>query len=421
MFTTTYRPTIIEDFVGNKNAVQSLKQWMLDWNPDDKKNKCALISGLCGIGKSLMTEIVLSPSLKKMEANTEENTEENMKANMKVTYNIINLALDDDRNKDYMNNVIKPLIKIKKTLDGKNNVLVVSDIDSGNDYGFIATLTECIKETKIPIVCICDNRYDQNIKPIINYCLDIKMTKPTYPEVYRLVYNIVTAEKIKIKEPEIKELYELSQGDIRFMLNTLQFGSIKGKKNLQSANIFETTANLLTMDETIDSKYETYWFSNDLHTLMVHENYIGNTFCVKDEVKKLDNLSYSADALADADLFETRVNMANWEFLPHVALSTINAASKCNKKTMIKFPQFLSKISIMNKNKREKLKYEKVSFFEKETKKETKIKSAKVLKEKVPKVVKEKVLKENIVKEKVLKEDTEIKKPRGRPNKIIIV
>jgi hypothetical protein len=186
------------------------------------------------------------------------------------------------------------------------------------------------------------------------------------------------------------------------------------------------------MDETIDNKYETYWFSNDLHTLMVHENYIGNTFCVKDEVKKLDNLSYSADALADADLFETRVNMANWELLPYVALSTINAASKCNKKTMIKFPQFLSKISIMNKNKREKLKYEEVSFFEKESN----VKLAKVLKEKVPKVIKEKVpkvikekvpkvIKEKVpkvLKEKPLKEtqDPEMKKPRGRPKKIII-
>jgi replication factor C subunit 1 len=382
MFTTIYRPKTPTDFVGNKIAFDSLTSWLLKWTPDDKKNKCALIFGLCGIGKSLVAEMVVLDQ---------------------YNYNIINVGLDVDRNKDYLNNVIKPLIKIKTTIDGKHNVLVVSDIDSGNDYGFIATLTECIKESQIPIICICDNRYDQNIKPILNYCLDIKMTRPSYPEVYRLMNRVILAEKLRIKEHEIKDLYEQSNGDIRFMLNTLQFGLIKNKKNIQSANIFETTASLFSMDETIDSKYETYWAANDLHPLMIHENYISNTFCVKDEVKKMDNLAYSADALADADLFETRINMyANWEFGPYVGTSTIQATSVCNKKTMIKFPQFLGRISLMNKNKREKMNYEKVSFFEKEIN----VKSGKALKEKVikEKVIKEKVIKEKVIKEKVIKE-----------------
>ena len=81
--------------------------------------------------------------------------------------------------------------------------------------------------------------------------------------------------------------------------------------------------------------------------------------------------------------------MANWEFEPHVAISVINATSKCNKKTMVKFPQFLGRISTMYKNKREKLNYENVKFFEDS-----------------PKPVPKKVTEE--VKEK---------KPRSRPKK----
>ena len=158
MYTVKYRPNKIEDFIGNKNIIQPFIRWLLQWNTDDKKSKCLLISGLTGVGKSLLVELILK----------------------KHDYNIINLALDDDRDKEYMNNVIKPLIKTKKTFDGQENVLVVSDIDSGSDYGFIATLTECIRDTKIPIICICDNRYDQSIKPILNYCFDIKMKIPRY-------------------------------------------------------------------------------------------------------------------------------------------------------------------------------------------------------------------------------------------------
>ena len=342
MYTSKYRPKKIEDFVGNKEVIKPFIKWLLEWDENDKKNKCALISGLCGIGKTLLVELILK----------------------KHDYNIINIAIDDDRDKNFMTNIIKPLINTKKTYDSQENVLVFSDIDSGSDYGFISSLTECIKETNIPIVCICDNRFDKSIKSILNYCFDIKMKKPSYEDTYRLLYNVVITEKIRIKESEIKELYDQSNGDIRFLLNTLQFGIRNSKKNIQSTNIFESTAKLISMEESLDDKYNVCWLSHDLHTLMVQENYINNTFAVKEEYRRLSNISYSADALSDADIFEHSVNMTNWEIQPYVAFSVINATSNCNKKTIIKFPQFLGRTSTMNKNKRERINIDEVKYFE---------------------------------------------------------
>jgi replication factor C subunit 1 len=340
MFTIKYRPTKLNDFIGNKKLIQPLINWLLNWDPKNKKTRCALISGLNGIGKSLLVELIL---------NTND-------------FNIINLSIDDDRDKETINKTIKPLLKTKKTFDGKENALVVSDIDSsGGDYGFISCLTECIKETEIPIICICDDRYSQNIKPILNYCYDVKLTKPTYDEVYVLIYKVVTAEKIKISKSRVDKLYEQSNGDIRYILNALQLGIKKSdtSKNIQSSNIFDTTGKLLSMDLSIDDKVNYYWMSHDIHTLMVHENYVSNTLSAKCEAKKLENLAYSADSLSDADLVD---NVFNFDLTSYVALNTIKASSKCNKKGQIKFPQFLGKISTMNKNKREKLDYEKVKF-----------------------------------------------------------
>jgi len=340
MFTVKYRPTKLNDFIGNKKLIQPIINWLLNWDPKNKKTRCALISGLNGVGKSLLVELIL---------NTND-------------FNIINLSIDDDRDKETINKTIKPLLKTKKTFDGKENALVVSDIDSsGGDYGFISCLTECIKETEIPIICICDDRYSQNIKPILNYCYDVKLTKPSYDEVYVLIYKVVTAEKIKISKSRVDKLYEQSNGDIRYILNALQLGIKKSdtSKNIQSSNIFDTTGKLLSMDLSIDDKVNYYWMSHDIHTLMVHENYVSNTLSAKCEAKKLENLAYSADSLSDADLVDS---VFNFEFSSYVALNTIKASSKCNKKGQIKFPQFLGKISTMNKNKREKLDYEKVKF-----------------------------------------------------------
>lgn len=356
MFTVKYRPTHLGEFVGNKNVIQPFIQWLLDWDVNNKKTKCALISGVNGVGKSLLVELMLK----------------------KHDFNIIHLSIDEDRDKETINKTIKPLLTTKKTIDGQDNALVVSDIDSSSgDYGFLACLTECIKETQIPIICICDDRYSQNIKPILNYCFDIKLAKPKYDEVYALIYKVVTAEHIKINKSSVDKLYEQANGDIRFILNTLQLGTIKGgdtSKNIQSANIFDTTGQLFSQENCIDEKVKYYWMSHDIHTLMVHENYINNVLNSGDEVKRLENIVYSADSLSDGDLLDT---LFNFELAPYVALNTIKATTKCSKRGFAKFPQFLGRISTMNKNKREQMKYEDVKFFDKKVK-ETKVKETKV-------------------------------------------
>ena len=349
MFTAKYKPKKLEDFVGNKQVILPFIRWILEWDEKNKKNRCALVSGLNGVGKSLLVELVLN----------------------KHDYNIIHLSSEDERSKEYINKIIKPIIQSKKTFNGQDNCLVVSDIDISGDYGFISSLLECIKETKIPIICICDDRYSQSIKPILPYCYDIKLAKPKYDEVYPLIYKVVTTENIKIGKKGVDKLYEESNGDIRFILNNLQIGIRKcdTSKNIQSTNIFEIAGKLLSLDTELEEKIRYYWMAEDINTLMVHENYINSTLTTRDETKRMENIAYSADSLSDVDLFDA---VFNFDLEPYVALNTIRAASKCTKKGQIKFPQFLGKTSTINKNKREKLNYESVKMFEKSKVKKTK-------------------------------------------------
>ena len=77
MFTTKYRPKKIDDFIGNQNSIQPFIKWLLEWDAKNKKTKCALISGVNGVGKSLLVELILK----------------------KHDFNIINLSIDDDKDK----------------------------------------------------------------------------------------------------------------------------------------------------------------------------------------------------------------------------------------------------------------------------------------------------------------------------------
>jgi hypothetical protein len=124
---------------------------------------------------------------------------------------------------------------------------------------------------------------------------------------------------------------------------------------------------------------------------MVQENYINNTLTTKDDVKRLENISYSADSLSDGDVFDA---IFDFELSPYVAVNTIKATSKCNKKGFIKFPQFLGRTSTMNKNKKEKINIDEVNLLGEKPKatkavKEPKIKvESKTKRETKPKVKK---------------------------------
>jgi DNA polymerase III delta prime subunit len=214
-------PKKLDDFIGNRNAVSVFEKWLLEWDSSNKKTKCALISGKNGVGKSILAELVLE----------------------KYDYHFMNLSNDDERDKKAFNTYIKPFIKTKTALNGKQKALIVSDIDaSSGDYGFISALVECIKETEVPIICICDDRFCQNIKPILTCCLDVKLSIPGYDEIYKLVCKVVTLENIKIGKTSVDKLIRESNGDIRFVLNNLQLGLKSGHcmKNIKNSNIFDS-------------------------------------------------------------------------------------------------------------------------------------------------------------------------------------
>ena len=317
MFTSLYRPKSVTEFVGNTTAIDAFKEWLLQWNANNLKTKCALVTGPSGVGKHTLIELVLR----------------------EYNYHIVYVNMEE-KEIEKEKNFIHSSLHIKCTCDGRPNALVLTQVDS-----------ILIKGSEVPVVLICEDRWDQTVKSILPYCIDIKLSKPSYEEVYRLMYQVATSEKIRIKESEIQALYEQAHGDIRFMLNALQLRNNKNKfvKDLQSTNIFDSTSKLLSMEESVEEKYQTYWLNSEMHPLMVQENYVNTTFNLRDELRKLDNLAASSCALSSADIF-----LNGWDTSAYGAYSVLQATATCNKKGVLKFPQILGKMSVWNKNRREK-------------------------------------------------------------------
>jgi replication factor C subunit 1 len=338
MFVQKYKPSVLSEIVGNKTNIQSIVDWLNTW--EQQKKKCLLVSGVSGIGKTLTVELILN----------------------KNNYNMIQLSSDEDRDKEYINANIKPMIKFKKTVFGKKNILLIDDLDCTSDYGFLTTVVECIKDTKIPVICICNDRYNQSFKTLVSYCTDVKFQKPRVNEVQKFITNIAFKEKINIKESSIVKLIENSNNDIRSIMNNLElYSSCKnsGKNEFYSSNkdnsqmnVFDMTNIMFSQNTDMDTKYKTFWMETDLLPLMIHENYIRNSLKNKNQTVELEQISSASDALSNLDLFETSIEVSNWELSPYVAVSCIDATKTCHSKSMVKFPEFLGNTSSKGKKRR---------------------------------------------------------------------
>jgi len=340
MLSQRYKPSDISGIVGNKKNVDGIIQWIQNIEGNIKNTKkCLLISGNSGIGKTLSIDLILK-SLK---------------------YNIVELNSDDERDKEYIKGNIKPMLQVVKTVFGKKNALVVNDLDCLSDHGFISALIDCIKDTKIPIICTCNDRYNQAFKTFATYCEDIKFKNPSTNEIYNFINPIYKKEKILISEVNAKILIENSNNDIRNTLNNLQLynhkSEMKFDKDSTQIGIFDMAKIMLSQTSDFETKYKTFWLDSDLSPLMVHENYIANSIksannSEENKLKNLDNLFAAANCLSNIDLFESDIEATNWELMPHIAVNCISATTNCHTKAQIKFPTFLAKTSTKGKNKR---------------------------------------------------------------------
>jgi DNA polymerase III delta prime subunit len=331
-----YKPTKFSEIIGNKTAIQTLGRWLLTWSAS---SACALVSGPCGIGKTLSIELLIK----------------------QPEYNVMEVNTDDERNESFITQKVAPFVKTIKNVWGKSNILVVNDVDVSNDNGFIGALCKCVKETKIPIILTCNDRYEPKIKPLAALCTDIKFFKPTSAEICKYITEIVKKElnttRLTTHQNQlIQTATETAEGDVRNAIMSAEFSLItvppakskssqqqqqqqpKGKKDTHKTNIFEVTTDFMSQLTDFVDKVDLFHMENDLMPLMVHENYPLNIMRTKTKLEELYHLSFASAAMSDYDL------------LPYECedISIIRATNVCHPKK-INFTGYLGKMSSKTK------------------------------------------------------------------------
>ena len=77
--------------------------------------------------------------------------------------------------------------KIDKTL------VIMDEVDgmSTGDRGGISAIISFIKKSKVPVICICNDRDSQKIRSLANHCYDIKFYKPDRSLIVKRLAKII--------------------------------------------------------------------------------------------------------------------------------------------------------------------------------------------------------------------------------------
>jgi DNA polymerase III delta prime subunit len=73
-------------------------------------------------------------------------------------------------------------------------------VRAGGDRGGVADLIASIKGSKIPIICICNDKYKQSLKSLKNHCLEINWSKPTKQQISGRLRTIAQAEGLAVNQ-----------------------------------------------------------------------------------------------------------------------------------------------------------------------------------------------------------------------------
>lgn len=338
-WTEKYRPKVPNDIVGNQSIVKQLHDWLSNWDArflntgtkwKGKKQsasgakKAVLLSGPPGIGKTTSsivvckmlgfqtTEVNASDSRGKADSKIEKGVRGSTANSIKEL--VSNVALSNNMNQS----------------KHPKSVLIMDEVDgmSGGDRGGVADLIASIKISKIPIICICNDRYSQKLKSLVNYCDLLNFRKPTKQQMAKRLMQIAKSEGLQANEVTLEELADRVNGDIRMALNQLQYMSLSMsaikyddiRQRLLSSSkdedispfkavdkLFGFDGGKLRMDERIDLSMS----DPDLVPLIVQENYINYSPSSggKDEsgIKRMNLIARAAESIADGDIVNVQI------------------------------------------------------------------------------------------------------------------
>lgn len=347
-----YKPQSTSKLIGQqgeRSNVNKLKNWLSKWyqnNARRKKTNCmpnnwnsdpngydykaALLSGPPGVGKTTSVDLVCKElNFDVVEFNASDTRSKNSlqkQISELLTSTSLNSSFNNDSNR---NNNLRV---------NRNRVLVMDEVDgmAGNeDRGGMNELIALIKRSKIPIICICNDRSHPKVRSLANYCFDLRYARPRVEQIKGYMMSICYKEHLHIPQDVLTDIIVNTHNDIRLTLNLLSMlAADKSNNNLYSdkKNVkigpWDVVRMVFSSEEhkkmSIHDQCDLFFYDYNSAPLFVHQNYLSvkpHNPAAKDNVKKMELFALAADSIAVGEEISTCIRKSSaWSLLPVQAI-----------------------------------------------------------------------------------------------------
>ena len=206
LFVEHYRPTKLDNYVGNENIKKVIKQYL---DQDDIQNLC--FYGPAGTGKTTLAKLIVK--------------------NLDCDYLYINAS--DERGIDTIRDKVTGFASTASFKSLKVVILDEADFLTINAQASLRNVIETFsRSTRFILTC---NYIERIIDPLQSRCQTLKIIPPSKVEVAKHLAWILGEENISFVVDDIKNIVNQFYPDLRKMLNTIQLSVIDAKLSIDKS------------------------------------------------------------------------------------------------------------------------------------------------------------------------------------------
>ena len=220
-----YRPSSLDDVVGNPAAVSDLRKWAGAWVAGRPDKKAVILQGDPGIGK---TTAALALGREMGWAVIEMNASDSRNAG----------AIERTATRGSVLQTFSPTGEFLQTKQGGRKLIILDEADNvfgREDKGGIAAIVSLIQDTRQPVILIANDYYalTRRSSSLKRLCRTIKFQRINRAAMKSLLRGICLKEGVDADDEVLDFIVERSQGDLRSAINDLE-SIATGKKELRS-------------------------------------------------------------------------------------------------------------------------------------------------------------------------------------------
>ena len=188
MLVEKYRPRSVEDILGNKKAIDEMKNWIKKW----RRGKALMIYGPPGCGKTLSVYLLAKY----------------------FNYEVLESTAEDVRSYKALKEMFNEAMR-QQSLFFRGKIILIDEIDFLDSP---KAVVELIKKSEFPVILVGSDPFKKKLYSVRRRCKILKFRKVNRHLIYSFLKTVCESEGMNYDEDALNHVAIVSNGDVRAAL-----------------------------------------------------------------------------------------------------------------------------------------------------------------------------------------------------------